>query len=151
MKIKKKSEISRVFGVSVNTIDAWLRKGMPHKITKSGGYEFDVEAIVKWRESLLKVSDDEMRKARIQREIYKAKLCRLEFERESGLLVYASDVKDEAFKCARLVRDSLLNIPGRLSALLAAEKDVHKINSMLDKEIRQVLESLAKDLEGEKC
>ena len=114
MKIKKKIVLSKIFGVSVNTIDAWLRKGMPHKISKGGNYEFDIENIIKWRESLLKVSDDEMRKARIQREVYKAKLCQLQFEKESGLLVYAADVADCAFEKARLLRDQVLGIPARI-------------------------------------
>lgn len=146
MKIKNKSELSQIFGVSLNTIDAWLRKGMPHKISKKGRYEFDVETIIKWRESLLKVSDDEMRKAKIQREVYKAKLCQLQFEKESGLLVYAADVKHAAFESGRMLRDQLLNIPARVSPILAAERDTKKVNEILTKEIRQCIETIAADL-----
>lgn len=52
-------------------------------------------------------------------------------------------MEDSAFEVGRRVRDALMVIPNRLSALLAAEQDRHKVHEMLEKEIRQALEYLS--------
>ena len=57
------------------------------------------------------------------------------------------DVQNASFEKARMVRDQFMNIPSRLSPILAAERDAKKVNEMLDKEIRQVLESLSGELQ----
>lgn len=84
--------------------------------------------------------------ARAQKEIFRAKTAKLNFERMSGELVPAKDVRNAAFEKSRLVRDSLLNIPARVSPILAAEKEAKKVYELLDKEIRQCLETLSSDL-----
>ena len=51
-------------------------------------------------------------------------------------------MKSAAFSKARIARDSLLNIPDRIAAVLAAEADQEKIHALLSSEIRQALEDL---------
>jgi hypothetical protein len=52
------------------------------------------------------------------------------------------EVKRESFRTARQVRDSLLNLPDRLAAELAAETNQFKVHQRLVKEIRRALEEL---------
>ena len=66
--------------------------------------------------------------------------------RDISELVYAKDVREAAFNKGRLIRDQLLNIPNRVSPILAAERDAKRVNEILDKEIRQCLEIIAGDL-----
>lgn len=80
--------------------------------------------------------------ARAEREGLQAKLTRIELGKKSGDLVSAKKVEDEAFRLGRVIRDNLLNIPERVSHLLAAESDPVKVHEILRSEIHQVLEAL---------
>lgn len=73
---------------------------------------------------------------------YEARLAKLSFEEKSGKLVEVDGVRVEAFKIARTVRDSIMNIPERISAQLAAEVDPHKCYLMLSRELNEALEAL---------
>ena len=66
----------------------------------------------------------------------------LENQEKRGQLIDAAEARREAYRCARSVRDALLNIPDRLAAELAAESDVTRVHIRLDGEIRQALELL---------
>lgn len=83
--------------------------------------------------------------ARAQHERFKARLAQLELEQREGTLVEAEASRREAFRVARLVRDSLLNIPDRVAGELAAETNQFKVHQRLVKEIRRALEDLKFD------
>jgi hypothetical protein len=80
--------------------------------------------------------------ARAQHERFKARLAQLELEEREQKLVEAEAAKREAFRVARLVRDSMLNIPDRVAAELAAETNQFKVHQRLTHEIRRALEDL---------
>lgn len=80
--------------------------------------------------------------ARAVREVFAARLARLEFEVKNASLVSADQIKVEIFKKARQVRDRMLAIPGRVGAQLAAEADTRVIRRILEQEIRKALEAL---------
>ncbi|MBE0658622.1 MAG: hypothetical protein IH602_13100 [Bryobacteraceae bacterium] len=82
-------------------------------------------------------------RARAIRESYLARLAKIEFEEKSAKLVSRDEVQIAAFTKARTVRDSLLNIPDRLAATLAAEADADNVHQMLTVEIRKALDELA--------
>lgn len=52
--------------------------------------------------------------AQTKNEQYKASLRKLEYEQKSGKLIPADEVEQEYFSIGRTIRDSLLNIPGRV-------------------------------------
>jgi hypothetical protein len=81
--------------------------------------------------------------AKTRHETIKATLAELELAEKEGRLVDAGKVKAEAFRKGRLVRDSILNIPDRISGELAAITDAHQIHVILSRELRQALEELA--------
>lgn len=81
-------------------------------------------------------------KTRIKSEVERARLLEIKARVEAGKYVDADDVKVAAFNRARVVRDSLLNIPDRLASVVAAESDSRKVHAMLAAEIRQALEDL---------
>lgn len=72
------------------------------------------------------------------------KMSEIELLKEQGAYLLVKDVKDAAFARARHVRDALLNIPDRISSILAAETDHDRTREILTAEIRQVLEALEK-------
>ena len=80
--------------------------------------------------------------ARAVREAYRARREKLLYEQLRGRLLDAGELKTAAFKKARIVREALLNIPGRVSAVLAAESDEANVRTLLIAEIREALEAL---------
>ncbi len=76
-----------------------------------------------------------------------AKKAEIEVAEMMKLLIPAKDVTDANFGKARMIRDQFLNIPARISPIIAAERDPKKIHEILEKEIRQVLESLSDELQ----
>ena len=72
-----------------------------------------------------------------------ARLARIEYEEKMKRLVPVAEVRSAAFRQARVVRDRLLAIPGRLAAELASLDDARRVESLLDAEIGQALEELA--------
>lgn len=73
---------------------------------------------------------------------YRARLAKLEYEKAVGALTRVDQVKREAFERARLLRDRILAVPGRLAADLAAETDARKLEKVLLEELRAALEEV---------
>lgn len=78
-----------------------------------------------------------------RREMFKANLTELEYLEQVGKLIPAEEVDREWFELARLVRDTMLNIPARIADQLAHETDQRKVQDLLEAEIYQALESIA--------
>lgn len=78
----------------------------------------------------------------------KAKQEELKLARIQGALVLRKSVEARVFENVRRSRDALLNLPARLSGVLAAESDQARIFIVLTQEIQQALEGLAQQ-EGE--
>jgi hypothetical protein len=76
-------------------------------------------------------------KTRIKNEVEKGKLLEVEAKVKTGQYVDAKEVEKQAFQVARTVRDSLQNIPDRVSSLLASISDANQIYEVLSKEIRR--------------
>lgn len=82
-------------------------------------------------------------KTRIKNETERGKLLEAKVKAEIGKFVSIEEVKTEAFNVARVVRNNLLNIPNRVSALLASLSDTEKIHMALTEEITNSLEELS--------
>lgn len=85
----------------------------------------------------------ELNESRARREHYQAELAKIEVDHRRKELVSADGVKKEALNVAKMVRESLINIPDRVANLLAVESDPSTIHLTLTAEITQALERLA--------
>jgi hypothetical protein len=74
--------------------------------------------------------------------IYEAELTRLELQKEKRELVNADEVRQEAARLARQVRDLLMTIPGRNAAKVATMQDSEAIRALLESEIVNALRGL---------
>lgn len=148
MKILNKNEIAQAFNTSLPTIDSWIRKGMP--CVEQGGngkaWQFNLSDCIRWHKSTYVKSEMPqeyqnlpLAKARAYKEFFKAKLAEMEYERETGKLLLASEVSAWAAKAAGIVKDKLYNIAPRMSSILAAESSEFEVNRLLTKEIEDVL------------
>ena len=86
--------------------------------------------------------------ARERAKLVSARRKKIEFDQEvkRGKWILKTQVKDEAFTAGRIARDSFLNIPSRISALVAAESDEKRCYQILHKEIKEVLEEFTRQL-----
>lgn len=166
MPIVSAKEYAKLRGISQASVSQAIAEGkLPTAAVKVGrGWQIDVDrADQEWRDNTNPAmgapthavpkghSVDEEHKptgtetlaaSKAKREAFMAELARLEYEQKAGSLVPVDDVKKEAFKLARIVRDSLLNIPDRLAAELAAETNQFRVHKRLTEELRKALEEL---------
>ena len=121
---------------------AWERNTDPTKqTTKNEGAEQAVESARSRMPSI--------NQSRAVTEAYKAKMARLQYEEKAGKLISAKEVQADGFKAGRMVRDGLLAIPIRVSAMIAAETDPNKIQAVLEEEFRAVLTEMSNMIEAD--
>ncbi len=91
-----------------------------------------------------KISTQEaVRRERLAR----ARTAELELGERSGELTRTVDVERAVITLARQALNSMLNMPSRLRAKLAAEGDPRKVEEILMEEVRQIAESMRKSVE----
>ncbi len=88
---------------------------------------------------------DLLMKMKLKNEIEKGKLLEARVNEELRELLPADKVYNAMFAKGRIIRDGILNIPDRISSLLAGIDDSAKIHEILTKEFREVLEELSRD------
>ena len=86
---------------------------------------------------------DRLHRARAVRERYAALNVKLDYEERSGQLINRREVESTTEMHAKLLQDQILAVPDRISAQLAAESDAAVVHSILDAELRLVLERVA--------
>lgn len=85
----------------------------------------------------------QLRKAKLIREQYAARLAKLEFDKASAQVVPLASAKIALFNAARECRNVFTAIPDRLASLLAATDDPHLCRELLRTEIDAALSTLA--------
>ena len=84
--------------------------------------------------------------ARLAREVFSAKLKKLEYEKRIGRLVPTDEVSIKWYTLGRQIRDRVLGIASRLAPQLAAETDVRRVREILDAELTAIVKGLAEDI-----
>jgi hypothetical protein len=84
-------------------------------------------------------------KTKLKNEIERGKILEARAKTELGQLVSAEVVRNAMFAKGRIIRDGILNVPDRVSSLLATVNDATQIHEILMKELRAVLEELSRD------
>lgn len=83
--------------------------------------------------------------SRAVREVYAARLLQLEYSQRCGDLVERVAVDLEFYRMAKAVREAFERMPERMAAILAAEPKQTEVHRLLEKEVREALELLARD------
>lgn len=84
--------------------------------------------------------------AQRRHEIYKAFLKKIEYEKEVGQVLPAEETKKVIFNLVKMVKDTLLNIPDRISPAVSSDPEIqHNVREELKTEIRLLLESMSND------
>lgn len=133
-------EYAKRRSVSRQAISQAVKKG---HIPTQGGLIDPVKADKALRENLSPKAEMTFAEARTQHEQYKAALAKLDYEERSGTLHATDSCRKTAFSEGRKIRDAMLNIPDRISSILAAELDEMRVNAALKQEIRAALNEYA--------
>lgn len=151
------TEYSRHLGRSKSTVHYWTKPGgILESATekKDGKIHINVELADRLLEKYLNTSNSRhqrlpwdnkrnersLNNALIEDKYYAASLKKIKLKKESGALVPKVAEERAGFECGRQLRDSILSIRERLSAILAAESDEFKVYQILTKELNQALE-----------
>lgn len=144
-----KTALAKHYGVTLNTVTAWLSKALPHIRGIDGRYCFDLKQVQRWRvENLSRcrpgpaASATSYSAARARKETALASLRELQLKLKQGELLEKWKVEKDAFRIGRIIRDSFLVLPDRLAGILASETDQRTVHDLLVREIRTVLEAL---------
>jgi len=164
--IIKLKEFAEQIGVSSARVRAMIGQGilddaiverpeknrMPYKLDKDKAEECIRKYLSPKHDSQVmacrgKASDgltdrDRLIKTQIRKETAITKIKELDLAEKSGKLINSEKVRECAFDAARQVRDSMLNIPDRVSAILSSERDEIKVREILTREIREALKEL---------
>lgn len=82
-------------------------------------------------------------KAKLKNEIEKGRILKLEAAEKAQSLIPADQVRETLFRKGRVIRDAFLNLPDRVSSIVATMQDAREIHILLSKEIRTILEDLS--------
>lgn len=169
MGVVNAAEFAKKLGVTKQRVVKGIESGLlKNSVTikkkgKHNSYEIDLAAGLKeWADNIdpAKQRDPEKQndtralndgggpshyqRAKAVKEHYGAQIARVQYEEMAGKLVPAAQVKAEAFKVARNVRDTLMGLPERVSAELAHMTEAREIAIYLRAQMADAL----KDLDG---
>jgi len=82
-------------------------------------------------------------KARAGTQIYEALLKKLRYEERAKNLTPTVDVEDARFTEFRILREACFNIPTRISAVIAGESNIERIQQILEAELTSVFSAFA--------
>lgn len=148
------AELAEIIDVSVVTIRAWSKEGMPVVATGSRGKPaiYNTADVIRWCEqrSLAKaggnqndgekISEDEGRRRKVVADAF---LAELKLATERGALVEIEAVGQEVDSLFSKVRTRLLSIPGALALTLTNEPDPAVIRDRVFDQIAEALHELS--------
>lgn len=150
-----KSEFARRHGFSKQYVTELLHEGIIEEesngLLDSEKADYDLLVKRSTRQTIRKHDSNNSKlqelffKARLQNEIEKGKLLKLETAEKEQSLISADKVRETLFKKGRVIRDAFLNLPDRVSSIIATMQDAREIHILLTKEIRIILEELSNE------
>lgn len=151
--IVNRTELAAIMGVSLPTVDAWVRAGCPivSKGSRGVSSSFNTAEVTKWlRDSArdegagaVQADENALRQRRLKAETEKAEL---ELAKAKGDVAPISEFEKASARMDAIIRQNMQNIPQRVVTQLIGETNEARFKSVLMAEIRLALESAA---EGE--
>ncbi len=139
------NDLAEFFGVTRQALQKWKKSGCPQEARG----KWNLKAVFDWwwenigqERAAASGGNQSINEAKRLYWNAKAERERHDVDKEKGLYILVSDMEKDAFAMARIIRYAILSIPDRLSPLLAAEMDQHRVRMELDTELRQALEGL---------
>lgn len=147
-----KTEFARRHGFSPQYVTELLRRGILQEgdggllNAENADYALSLRKNLTHSKTEKKAELNELYiQARLQNEIEKGKLLKMETAEKEQSLIPADQVRETLFTKGRVIRDALMNIPDRISSLVASIDDESKVHDIISAEIRLCLEELCRN------
>lgn len=146
MTLITKSEFAKRHGFSKQYVSELLRKGAiqeePNGMLDAENADYTLSLRSKHKGKTSHEVQELYVRARLQNEIEKGKILKLERAEKERSLISADKVQETLFSKGRVIRDAFLNLPDRVSSQLEMQ-NAQTIHATLTKEIRTILEELS--------
>lgn len=143
------------FGVSVPSVDGWLRRGCPHvqKGDKGRPWVFDILEVARWRFGQAANPDEtrspEDMSPKERKDWYEGEKVRVGLEVEKGNLITLDEYRKEMARILKQVATTLETLPDTLERQCALPPDVvSKMQDAIDRE-RAILAAALVDDDGD--
>jgi len=144
MKLVSKSDFAREMNISPQRVHSLIKKGMIY-VRKDGKINLDkAKKILEDNRSLLPQKDTKYIDARAQHEIIKLKIAELELKQKKGELIEKEKVIKYCQDIISISKSKILSIPVKVAPLIVGMTSIKKIKIILEKEIHQALNELAR-------
>lgn len=148
--IATKQEIADIFGVSLPTVEAWVRSGCPY-VEKGGmgkSWKFDTSAVAAWQKEKAvedatggrDASVDELKKRETRA---KTELSELELAKAKGEVAPIAEFEKIWAMAMGQLRQNIMNVPQRVVLTLLGETDETVFKQKLREELILALEQTA--------
>ena len=144
--------LADVFGVSLPTIDAWVRKGCP--FVEKGGrgqeWQFNTAQVSKWlrdrdvEEATGGIPDD-IEQLRIRKQKAETELAELELAEKKGEVALIAEFERAQSMVFAAIRANIMNVPQRAVLQLLGETDERTFKEKLKAELILALETSAEE------
>lgn len=149
--IVNRQQLGESIGVSLPTIDAWVREGMP--VVQRGGrgvaWEFDLAACVQWygekqRRQAAGDAPTDIEEAKRRKVSAEAEMAELEVAKAKSLVAPIDEFKRVEEARRAIIRTNVLNVVSRATLQLLGETDESVFKKKLRAELVLALETAAK-------
>lgn len=139
------AQLADALGVDNALVTRWKARGMPtHSVAAATAWRAQhVRARAGGAEAAPVPGTPDYQSARARREAADAAMSELRLAEQRGELVRADAVRQSLASMLTGLRESLLQIPARLSAVLAAETSQARVHELIETEIHTALQSIA--------
>ena len=148
--IVNRAELSQAMGVSLPTVDRWVRDGMPVKQRGSKGtpWEFALADVVNWwgdrqRQAAAVDKPTNAEDAKLRKLVAEAELVELELAKAKGEIAPVRDFERAQARAMAVIRQNIMNVPARAVLRLLGETDESTFKATLRAELALALEQSA--------
>ena len=147
-----KIDLAAALGVSTQTLDQWLGRGMPFASKPGTGaraYAFDLSEVLRWRIDYERARADaastetDLEEAKRRKAVADARLAEMQADREAGRLLAREDVDAAVIAAFSRVRARLLAIPQSTAPLVVGVETVAEASEKIRRAIYGALAELA--------
>lgn len=148
-----KAGLAGVFGISLVTVEAWIRNGCPVEEKGAGKgkpWVFDTSDVAAWREKLAR-EDAGGEEFQDEAQLKRRKLLagtlaeELALAREKGLVAPVDEFEREWARVFARIRQNVLTVPQRVAASLVGERSEQRIKEVLRAELVMALTQSTKN------
>nr|MBC8360929.1 hypothetical protein [Candidatus Desulfatibia profunda] len=138
--------IAFIFGVTRSRIRQYVKEGLPKSTRNSYPLALCVQWVIEFWKKRAVVTDNAIKQHK--KRLLKANADKVERENKTATkeLIPAEQVKRDAERAARIVKEKVTSWPGRVAALVAVEPDPFKCDQILRQECNQLLDEIAKEV-----